>query len=124
MYYALLLTIVGVLVQETPITDHRYEIEYNHVSGRFTQMIIRNRYGEIDDWHVIAENTKIFPSFPNVVHFVDNSHKERYIKFDRISETWTDYDPEVLDRKYRNESYRYKLEDSGKGLPYRPKFNK
>lgn len=103
--YALLLMLV--LVRDPFLTEHVDTVEINHVAGRFTQLIYRDRAGFIRDWRVLNSSAMI-PNGAGLAAWNDQG-TWRTIRVRKVYETHTEYDPEVVDRKWRPESLRRKL---------------
>lgn len=97
----------AILVGDPSSIEYVDTVEVNHVSGRFTQLVYRDRAGMIRDWRVLNSHDMI-PNKAGLAAWNDQG-VWRTIRVRQVYETWTDYDPEVLDRKMRPEETRRKL---------------
>lgn len=110
-FSALLSVVLSGSVQEPVMCVDRAVFEVNHVEGRFTQIVYRERSGELRDWRVLNDN-KVLPFFYDNRKWyaeVDIGVETFWIEVLELYETWTDKDPEVIDRKLRPDSFRRKL---------------
>lgn len=90
--------------------EYVHTVEINHVSGRFTQLLYRDRAGEIRDWRILNDAAMMpKPAFGKYEAMWNDQGVWRSLVIEDIYETWTEHDPEVLDRKWRPETMRVKL---------------